>query len=309
MAFDKNNTSLGMKVIIVIFAVVLVLSLCLPFFSSCSNTAGTTSADDASTADSGTAATTVAGVQEQYASLVDSLTARLEDDPESLTYLANLGNTYMDMGVAMLSATDASDNEETVDETFSTAVSYYDDYLAAAEGDDAATADSVSAVTVDRTVCLFYAGEEDQAIEDLTAFLDETPDYTMGWYNLGSFYYQQGEYDLASEAYNKVVELDPDNESGALAYAQIYLSLIQSIQESAAESDEADAADDGTADTDAADDADTGDNATDDGTEADADGAADDADAGADDTASGAADGADADAASSGTSPDTGSED
>ena len=43
MVFDKNNTPGWMKVVIVVFAVILVVSMCLPFFSSCSFNSGTAS--------------------------------------------------------------------------------------------------------------------------------------------------------------------------------------------------------------------------------------------------------------------------
>ena len=292
MAFDKNNTSLFMKIVIIIFAVILVLSLCLPFFSSCSATPSTTQ-DDSAQSDSSTEASTVAEIQAQYASLIESLEGKLADDPDNLTHLASLGNNYMDEGVDMKSASDAADNEETIAEVFSKAVGYYDDYLEAAAAGDA-DADSVSAVTVDRAVCLFYSGEEDQAIADLSSFLEETDDYVMGWYNLGAFYSQQGDNDQAKEAFNKVIELDPDNESGIVSYAQLQLAIIEASEEAAEEeTDDADgaeeeSADEGAADTqtDGADDADA---TADDGDAAgDTDADADEADAetdGADATA------------------------
>lgn len=296
MAFDKNNTSLFMKIVIIIFAVILVLSLCLPFFSSCSATPSTTQ-DDSAQSDSSSEASTVAEIQAQYASLIESLEGKLADDPDNLTHLASLGNNYMDEGVDMKSASDAADNEETIAEVFSKAVGYYDDYLEAAAAGDA-DADSVSAVTVDRAVCLFYSGEEDQAIADLSSFLEATDDYVMGWYNLGAFYSQQGDNDQAKEAFNKVIELDPDNESGIVSYAQLQLAIIEASEEAAEEeTDDADgaeeeSADEGAADTqtDGADDADAtaddGDAAGD--ADADADADADEADAetdGADATA------------------------
>ena len=294
MAFDKNNTSLFMKIVIIIFAVILVLSLCLPFFSSCSATPSTTQ-DDSAQSDSSSEASTVAEIQAQYASLIESLEGKLADDPDNLTHLASLGNNYMDEGVDMKSASDAADNEETITEVFSKAVGYYDDYLEAAAAGDA-DADSVSAVTVDRAVCLFYSGEEDQAIADLSSFLEATDDYVMGWYNLGAFYSQQGDNDQAKEAFNKVIELDPDNESGIVSYAQLQLAIIEASEEAAEEeADDADgaeeeSADEGAADTqtDGADDADAtaddGDAAGDADADADAaDAETDDADATADD--------------------------
>lgn len=303
MAFDKNNTSLFMKIVIIIFAVILVLSLCLPFFSSCSATPSTAQ-DDSAQGDSSTEVSTVAEIQAQYASLIESLEGKLADDPDNLTHLASLGNNYMDEGVDMKSASDAADNEETIAEVFSKAVGYYDDYLEAAAASDA-DADSVSAVTVDRAVCLFYSGEEDQAIADLSSFLEETDDYVMGWYNLGAFYSQQGDNEQAKEAFNKVIELDPDNESGIVSYAQLQLAIIEASEEAAEEeTDDADgaeeeSADEGAAD-EAADDADEAD-ATADGTD-DADATADDGDAAGDadadaDEADAETDGADATAA------------
>ena len=153
----------------------------------------------------------------------------------------------------------------------------------------------MSAVTVDRAVCLFYSGEEDQAIADLSSFLEETDDYVMGWYNLGAFYSQQGDNDQAKEAFNKVIELDPDNESGIVSYAQLQLAIIEASEEAAAEeeTDDADGAEEESADEGAADEtadvADEADATTDDGDAAgDADADADEADAetdGADATA------------------------
>ena len=293
MAFDKNNTSLFMKIVIIIFAVILVLSLCLPFFSSCSATPSTTQ-DDGAQSDSSTEASTVAEIQAQYASLIESLEGKLADDPDNLTHLASLGNNYMDEGVDMKSASGAADHEETIAEVFSKAVGYYDDYLEAAAAGDA-DADSVSAVTVDRAVCLFYSGEEDQAIADLSSFLEGTDDYVMGWYNLGAFYSQQGDNDQAKEAFNKVIELDPDNESGVVSYAQLQLAIIEASEEAAAEeeTDDADGAEEESADEGAADGtadvADEADATADDGDAAgDADADADEADAetdGADATA------------------------
>ena len=270
MAFDKNNTSLFMKIVIIIFAVILVLSLCLPFFSSCSATPSTTQ-DDSAQSDSSTEASTVAEIQTQYASLIESLEGKLADDPDNLTHLASLGNNYMDEGVDMKSASDAADNEETIAEVFSKAVGYYDDYLEAAAAGDA-DADSVSAVTVDRAVCLFYSGEEDQAIADLSSFLEETDDYVMGWYNLGAFYSQQGDNDQAKEAFNKVIELDPDNESGIVSYAQLQLAIIEASEEAAEEeTDDADGAEEESADEGAADEtADVADETADVADEADA---------------------------------------
>lgn len=235
MAFDKNHTSVWMKVVIIFFAVILVVSLCLPFFSGCVNQTAQNPANEPASASTSTADTsTVAGVESQYATLIDSLTDRLSLDPTSMTYLGNLGNAYMDCAMAMRSAGDASSNETKIAEVFQAAVDCYDQYLAEVEKDPkAADQDSINTITVDRAVCTFYTGDEDQAVEDLTTFLDEQPDYAMGWYNLGAFYEQMDEADKAREAYNKVVELDPDGTAGS--YAQLRLMILDAMAQQEAD--------------------------------------------------------------------------
>ena len=233
MAFDKNNTSTFQKVVIVLFAVILVLSMCLPFFSSCSMTSGSSStSDDASSAStSSTTASTTADIQASYASLLASLKEKVAADASNTTAIVSLGNNYMDLGMALLSASDVAENEGAAAEALNEAISYYDLYLLAVPADDS----NVNPVTVDRIVCLYYAGEEETAIAELEAFTEAEPDYLMGWYNLGAFYYMQADYENAKAAYNKVIELDPEGENSATLYAQIYLSLIDSIEAAAEE--------------------------------------------------------------------------
>lgn len=236
-----------MKIVIIFFAVVLVVSLCLPFFSGCVNQTPQAPVDEGSDGSSTAAdTTTVAGVEAQYATLIDSLTYKLSLDPTSMTYLGNLGNAYMDCAMAMRSATDASSNETKVAQTFQEAVDCYDQYLAEVEKDpNAADQESINTITVDRAVCVFYAGQEDEAVSDLTAFLDKQPDYAMGWYNLGAFYEQQDKTDEAREAYNKAVELDPNGTAGS--YAQLRLMIMDAVaqqqEEAAGEADASDDAD------------------------------------------------------------------
>ena len=136
MAFDKNHTSLFMKIVIIFFAVVLVVSLCLPFFSGCTQRFNSTSGDDAqdSAQNDSTSSNTVSGVEAQYSTLISSLTEKLEGDPDSLAYLANLGNAYMNSGLAMMAASDADSFAEKVEASFASAVGYYDRYLAQFRG-------------------------------------------------------------------------------------------------------------------------------------------------------------------------------
>ncbi|MBR2834139.1 MAG: hypothetical protein IKE43_00290, partial [Coriobacteriales bacterium] len=99
--FDKNNMPFGMKIVVVIFAVILVVSLCLPFFSSCNlpgqepqNTAQeeTTQQEDEGVTTAN--ATTAADIDASYEAQKLELESKLESDQNNLSALANLGNLY-----------------------------------------------------------------------------------------------------------------------------------------------------------------------------------------------------------------------
>ena len=92
MAFDKNHTSTGMKVVIVLFAVILVVSMCVPFISSCSVTDASSDSSDSSDSSTATTTTTVASVKQQYSSILSSLESKLDADENNTTAMASLGN-------------------------------------------------------------------------------------------------------------------------------------------------------------------------------------------------------------------------
>ena len=215
----------AMKVIIVIFAVILVLSLCLPFFSSCSFGGSTAeTGDDAVEEVAEVTETTVASVDAQYATVISELDSRLAEDPESLVALANLGNNYMEWGSALQGASDAADNEEHVHEVFEKAVGYYDRYLALNDS---------KAVTVNRAICEYYAGSEDLAIADLEEFVASDDTFSPAWVNLGQFYESAGRIDEARAAYNSALEAEIVDSYNMAYYAQLRLYILDAIEQAA----------------------------------------------------------------------------
>ena len=230
MAFDKNNTPGWMKVVIVAFAVILVVSMCLPFFSSCSFNSGNASQQDEESdqqADSTTNTTTVAAVKQQYSGVISNLEKKLADNPDNTTAMASLGNNYKDMANAMRAASDYSGNEDQVEEAFATAADYYDQYLAK---------ETSQAVSVDHAVCLFYGGKADEGLAELTAYVEgDGADYAMAWFNLGVMHYTGETPDYAAE-------LDSDGSAGVSMTAQIYAQLAQNALDGQS-SDSEDAAD------------------------------------------------------------------
>ena len=225
MAFDKNNTPGWMKVVIVAFAVILVVSMCLPFFSSCSFNSGNASqqAEESDQQTDSTAnTTTVAAVKQKYSGIITSLEQKLADNPANTTAMASLGNNYMDMANAMRVASDYEGNEAQVEEAFATAADYYGQYLAK---------ETSQAVSVDHAVCLFYGGKADEGLAELTAYVEgDGADYAQAWFNLGVMHYtgETPDYAAAVEAFNKAAELDSDGSAGVSVYAQIYAQMAQS---------------------------------------------------------------------------------
>ena len=225
MAFDKNNTPGWMKVVIVAFAVILVVSMCLPFFSSCSFNSGNASQqaeESDQQADSAANTTTVAAVKQKYSGIITSQEQKLADNPANTTAMASLGNNYMDMANAMRVASDYEGNEAQVEEAFATAADYYGQYLAK---------ETSQAVSVDHAVCLFYGGKADEGLAELTAYVEgDGADYAQAWFNLGVMHYtgETPDYAAAVEAFNKAAELDSDGSAGVSVYAQIYAQMAQS---------------------------------------------------------------------------------
>lgn len=224
MAFDKNNTPLGMKIVIVIFALILILTLCLPFFSSCSNTktTGPTSTDEGQETQttSGPELATVAQIDAAYSTEIASIQARLASDPQNLAAIANMGNTYMDWGIDLQSAEDAADYEEHIAATFQEAVTWYDKYL---------ESNRSNAVVVDRACCMYYAGDPEGGLAELEAFVQENDAFSPAWANLGIFYYQDGRYAEARDAFQKGYEADAADAYGVGYYCQVYTSICESI--------------------------------------------------------------------------------
>ena len=164
-------------------------------------------------------------VDSQYSDYVADLESQLEDDPENTETLLATARACSSWGtsVAMLAATDDERSHGTE--------------------------------LIERAMCEYYLGDAETAVADLEAVTTDDPDYAPAWSSLGSLYEAQGQTDQAIAAYQKAVELDPDDEQGVGSSAQSRLDAL------------------------------TGTDETDEGEEGDAgDASADDADASADDT-------------------------
>lgn len=232
MASSNKGVSTPMKVIIIVFAVILVISLCLPFFSSCSN-GSTDSSDSTTDASTSSDTKTAAQIDEDNQGIVDSITSKHADDPTSLAALGALGNAYMDWGNSLQQASDASDVADHVKDVYNQAIDYYDQYLA--QKDDS------NSVRVNRAICQYYAGDEDGAVGALESFTHDNPDFSPAWMNLGVFYEQKGRSDDARAAYSACVDADAKDSYNLSTYAQLRVAIMDAYSASASASSSADA--------------------------------------------------------------------
>ena len=238
-AKPKDGMSLGAKVALTVFAVLMALSMMLPSIvgtsSSQDSSSQSQSADSGSSADSSDSGSSsdssdgttdaVAQADEKYQPLVDALETKLSSDSQNLATLLNLGKDYMAWGVTVRysGSTDASTSH--ANELLEKAISYYDQYLALKDS---------SAVRVDRALCQYYEEETSEATAALEQLTQDMPDYGPAWANLGMLYESAGNSDQAREAYQKAQEADADDEYGAKTYATQRISAMDSAASSSA---------------------------------------------------------------------------
>ena len=234
--------SLGAKVALTVFAVLMALSMMLPSIaaivgtsSSQDSSSQSQSADSGSSADSSDSGSSsdssdgttdaVAQADEKYQPLVDALETKLSSDSQNLATLLNLGKDYMAWGVTVRysGSTDASTSH--ANELLEKAISYYDQYLALKDS---------GAVRVDRALCQYYEEETSEATAALEQLTQDMSDYGPAWANLGMLYESAGNSDQAREAYQKAQEADADDEYGAKTYATQRISAMDSAASSSA---------------------------------------------------------------------------
>ena len=232
-AKPKDGMSLGAKVALTVFAVLMALSMMLPSIAAIIGTSSpqdsssqSQSADSGSSSDSSDGTTdAVAQADEKYQPLVDALETKLSSDSQNLATLLNLGKDYMAWGVTVRysGSTDASTSH--ANELLEKAISYYDQYLALKDP---------GAVRVDRALCQYYEEETSEATAALEQLTQDMPDYGPAWANLGMLYESAGNSDQAREAYQKAQEADADDEYGAKTYATQRISAMDSAASSSA---------------------------------------------------------------------------
>lgn len=169
---------------------------------------------------------------ETYKPKVQRYEDRLKEDPDNLAAILNLGRTYMNWGYqADYVSTDTPEHdysEKLIDE----AIKAFDHYLELRDS---------KSVRSDRALCKYYKDDINGATADVEKLTEDYPDYALAWANLGMLYEGKAEDEKATEAYEKAVELDPDNVSGAKSFAGERIIAINSSVSSLADASDASA--------------------------------------------------------------------
>lgn len=245
-----RNMRTSTKVIIGIFAVIMALSMMLPslapIFAQRSSSADSTQEESNSQSSSEASEKTEEGKKEGDAKeegkdeeadpkvpdneslkslektnkeKVDKLKKRLEEDPNNLAALLNLGEAYMNWGYSANSSSTKDEEKEYSKALLNKAMSYYDRYLK--------LNDSVT-VKINRALTQYYAGETDQAIAALKKICEENPQNALAQAQLGYLYESQYDTKNATAAYTKAAELDSDDTYGIKTYANQRLIALNS---------------------------------------------------------------------------------
>lgn len=248
-----GNLSTPAKVVIVVFAVLMALAMMLPFMASVvasdqqaqsaqqsqeqsssdatSDSDSNDSSDDTSDASLDGVPENLQSVAKSYASKVQTLESKLEDDPNNLAALINVADDYMNWGYSSLQSSTTDEETSYSNGLLQKAMEYFDRYLALNDSNSA---------KVDRALCQYYSGDTSGATSALEQITSDAPDFGPGWANLGMVYEQAGDTDKAIEAYQKAVDADANDEYGAKTFAnQRLVALNKSSSDSSSSSDDA----------------------------------------------------------------------
>ena len=199
------------KVVIVLFIVVFALSTLAGALASVFQ------GQQSQTAEQAQDDVTIESLDADYQPVVSDLEAKVAENAEDTASLLALGRYYFSWGASVAQLAQIDSETSHANELLGKAVEYYDRYLELEDSD---------AARVDRALCLYYEGDTSAALSDLEALTQSSPDYAPAWANLGMLYEVRGDSEDAKSAYQKAIELDPNDEYSAKTFAEQRLDAI-----------------------------------------------------------------------------------
>jgi len=221
LAINKANTPLSTKIVLIILIIAFAMSFVsvgAGLFSCSSDTGGQEQQDpDVAAVEDDNA------INANYQSMVEMYEAKLQSDPEDYQTLVSLGNTYFDWADGVSKAADTASDVAQMLVGKSLWEASADAYARALK-----VRSDEAPVWVDYSTALFYSEETTQAIEAALAASKADPEFASAWYNLGIYYENSGQNDLAVEAYKKAVATDPSGAQIDLVHAKQKIAQSES---------------------------------------------------------------------------------
>lgn len=192
MAINKSRTPAWMKAVLILLAAVFVFGFVSIGTVSCT--------DDATT---GTQTDPIAAINAQYEPQVTALKGMLQSQPESYTVLIALARAHQDWGMAVYDQSQTSSEAASVALSNMTAArQVYEQALAIDKKD--------SSVVMDYTIMLYFTGDISKAASTAAEVTKVDAEYAPAWYWTGVYNAELGNKDVAIDALEKAIKIDPD---------------------------------------------------------------------------------------------------
>ena len=208
MALNKSQTSLGVKVVLIVVAIAMVGFLFPAVFSLFNS-------NDSNANTQNTAKGAWDTIAAEYNATVAQNDQALQANPNNYVVLVQQGNTYFDWALKVMQASQTNQNLLGSDQPlWLSARQYYERAAAATTTIDAP-------VQTDLSIAYHYSGETTKAVDTVNKVIEANPEFAQAWFNLGIFYQALGRNAEALAAFEKSVALDPNGSSVDYAKQQI----------------------------------------------------------------------------------------
>ncbi len=202
MALDKRNTSLWVKIVIVVVAAVFAAGPALAYLDFRSSP-GTQTAKAGS----------LEALATQYAGQIATAETQLQSDPTSYTVLVYLGNKYYDWGDAVRQVTAKGPGIGADKPMWVAAASYYERALESQYGDPA--------VATDMAISYHYSGDTLRAVAVIERTMRDSPKFAPAFFNAHVFYQGLGRSADEIRVLQTYLRLEPSGNSAEPARARL----------------------------------------------------------------------------------------
>jgi tetratricopeptide (TPR) repeat protein len=201
MALNKKQTSIVVKVIVVIVALAFISLPIMSLVGSIGSGGGSTPTGQGGSESQ---------IAQQFQARIDANNQSLAKKPKDYATLVDQGNAYSDWATQLLGQNKTSGADKPV---FFTAIDYYKKALAVKPGDPA--------VTTDLAIAQFYYGDSASAIKNVEGVMAKDPTFAPAFFNAGIFYGSSGQNAKAIAALQTALKLDPKGQNAGAAQQMI----------------------------------------------------------------------------------------